>query len=105
MLLDALTAALQAVGVRRAAPVVDVTPLEGLSARLHRLQGEMARLLAADPRTPGLYRRLLAASLAYDGVLAEACQRLGLDQPGPPPLAGWARLAAEADLTEAGLRW
>jgi hypothetical protein len=101
----ALDAAARALGLRP----VDLPPrafgLEHLCARLHRLEVEIARLLGADPRTPGLYHRLHVASFAYDAVLGEACQMLDLARPGPPPLDGPTRLQTEASLTAAGLRW
>jgi hypothetical protein len=101
----ALDAAARALGLRPVEPAPRAVGLEQVCARLHHLDVEVASLLAADRRTPALYHRLHAASLAYDAVLAEACRVLGLDEPGPSPLDGPARLQVEAGLTAAGLRW
>jgi hypothetical protein len=100
-----LDAAARAFGLRPVDSAPRAVGLEQVCARLHRLEEEIAGLLMADPRTPALYHRLHAASLAYDAVLAEACQVLGLPRPGAPPLDGPTRLQAEAALTAAGLRW
>ncbi|GAB3679217.1 hypothetical protein [Angustibacter aerolatus] len=102
----AVVALAGALGARRLPPPPPRhQPLERVVVRLHALDAEMGRLCVCDTRTPAIYARLLAARLAYDGLLAEACLVLGLDEPGPPPLDGVARLEVEAGLTAAGLRW
>lgn len=101
----AVTAAGLALGVRPVPPPPPRLDLELLCAHLHRLNGELARLVRADPSPPALYLRLSAASLAYDAVLRDACSSLGLGEPGPPPFDGAARLEVEAVLSVAGLRW
>ncbi|GAB3590413.1 hypothetical protein GCM10027446_05080 [Angustibacter peucedani] len=99
-------AALHAVGVRRVLPPDPaVEQLHDLRASLHRLDVEIARLRACDPRTPALYHRLLSATLAYDAVLRDACRMLGVEPPQTPPFNPVDRLAAEAGLAAAGLRW
>jgi anti-sigma-K factor RskA len=97
-----------AAGVRRAPPPPPPpTPgYDELCARLHRLDVEIARLARSDGRTPALYHRLLATSLAYDGALRETCAIMGVAVPGgPPPFDSVARLQAEAGLNAAGLHW
>jgi hypothetical protein len=95
-----------AFGVR---PVVPPDPvLETLTrvcADLHRLDLEIARLMRSDRRTPALYHRLRAASLAYDGALRDACRTLGVELDAAPPFDGAVRLEAEAGLAAAGLSW
>jgi hypothetical protein len=97
-----------AAGVRRAPPPPPPpTPgYDQLCAQLHRLDVEIARLARSDGRTPALYHRLLATSLAYDAALREACAIMGVAVPGgPPPYDSVARLQAEAGLNAAGLHW
>ena len=95
-----------AIGVRpvvRPDPVVEA--LAQVCADLHRLDLEIARLMLSDRRTPALYHRLRAASLAYDAALRDACRTLGLELPHAPPFDGFVRLEAEAGLAAAGLSW
>jgi len=96
-----------AAGVRRIPPPPPPPPAyDELCARLHRLDVEIARLARSDGRTPALYQRLLATSLAYDGALRETCAIMGVAVPGgPPPFDSVARLQAEAGLNAAGLHW
>jgi hypothetical protein len=97
-----------AFGVRRVPPPPPPRSqdFEDLTARLHRLDVEIARLARSDRRTPALYHRLLATSLAYDAALREACAIMGVAVPGgPPPYDSVARLEAEAGLNAAGLHW
>jgi hypothetical protein len=103
----ALVAAAAAAGVRRVPPTLPAPPgYEDLTARLHRLDVEIATLARSDRRTPALYHRLLAVSLAYDAALREACAIMGVSVPGgPPPYDSVARLQAEAGLNAAGLHW
>jgi hypothetical protein len=95
-----------AVGVR---PVVREDPaletLRRICDDLHRLDLEIARLLLSDGRTPALFHRLRAASLAYDAALRDACRTLGLELESAPPFDGFVRLEAEAGLAAAGLSW
>jgi hypothetical protein len=107
-LITGLVAAAAAAGIRRVPPPPPPPPpgYEDLTARLHRLDVEIARLARSDRRTPALYHRLLAVSLAYDAALREACAVVGVSVPGgPPPYDSVARLQAEAGLNAAGLHW
>ena len=106
-LVTAAMAGAAAAGIRRVPPPPPRRPgYDELCARLHRLDVEIARLACADGRTPALYQRLLATSLAYDGVLRETCAIMGVTVPGgPPPFDSVARLQAEAELNAAGLHW
>ena len=107
-LVAGLAAAAAALGVRRIPPPPPPPPpsFEVITARLHRLDVEIARLSRSDGRTPALYQRLLAASLAYDAALREACAVMGVEMPGgTPPYDSLARLEAEAGLNAAGLHW
>ena len=78
--------------------------LERICADLHRLDHERAWLLA-DPGVPALYHRLQAVSWAYDHALRDACTALGLPAPEHNPLGHAERIATEAELSAAGLRW
>jgi len=103
-----LAAGAASFGIRRVPPPPPPRPqgYEDLTARLHRLDAEIARLARSDRRTPALYHRLLATSLAYDAALREACAIMGVAVPGgPPPYDSVARLQAEAGLNAAGLHW
>jgi hypothetical protein len=106
-LVTGLVAAAAAAGIRRVPPPPPRVPgYEDLTARLHRLDVEIAKLARSDRRTPALYHRLLATSLAYDAALREACAVVGVSVPGgPPPYDSVARLQAEAGLNAAGLHW
>jgi hypothetical protein len=108
MVVTGLAAAAAALGVRRIPPPPppSTQAFEDLTARLHRLDVEIARLARSDRRTPALYHRLLATSLAYDAALREACAIMGVEVPGgPPPYDSLVRLEAEAGLNAAGLHW
>jgi hypothetical protein len=100
----AAVALVQALGVRRVPERPTGPSLEQICADLHRLESEIATLLA-DPTRPALYHRLQAVSWAYDRALKDACIALGLPAPDHDPLDQFERLAAEAELTAAGLRW
>jgi hypothetical protein len=95
-----------AVGVR---PVVREDPaletLRRICDDLHRLDLEIARLMVSDRRTPALYHRLRAASLAYDATLRDACSAVGVEIEGAPPFDGPVRIEVEAGLAAAGLSW
>jgi len=107
-LVTAAVAGAAAAGVRRVPPPPPPPPpgFDELCARLHRLDVEIAKLSRSDRRTPALYHRLLATSLAYDGALRETCAIMGVAVPGgAPPLDSVSRLEAEAGLNAAGLHW
>jgi hypothetical protein len=61
--------------------------------------------MVSDRRTPALYHRLRAASLAYDATLRDACSALGVEVTGAPPFDGVVRIEVEAGLAAAGLSW
>jgi len=106
LLLRVATAALPAVGVRiLPAPEPPRPALESLCAALHRLDTEIARLRISDKRTPALFYRLQSATLAYDWVLCDTCQAVGLRPPGPAPYSAVDRLEVEAGLAAAGVDW
>jgi hypothetical protein len=98
------SAFLTAAGVtRRPTPVVG-PPLEKICADLHRINNEISRVLG-DPKLPARYHRLMAASLAYDAALADACRAVGLEPPSRRPLDQYVRLETEAALTTHGVQW
>lgn len=107
----AARAALVAVGVRLPvdpADVVDAAATERfvrLCGSLHRLERELEWLRRCDRRTPALYHRLSSVSLAYDAVLRETGQVLGVPVPDGLPFGPVARLEVEAALTAAGVSW
>jgi hypothetical protein len=102
----AAQAALEALGLRRLDPPgPDVDRFIVLCASLHRLDLEIARLRASDRRTPALYHRLSSASLAYDAVLRETGEVIGLPVPPAVPFEPAARLEVEAALAAAGVWW
>jgi hypothetical protein len=80
-------------------------PLETLCAALHRLDSEIALLRISDKRTPALFHRLQSATLAYDSMLCDMCQAVGVCPPGPAPYTAIARLEVEAGLAAAGVDW
>ena len=93
-----------ALGVSHVPPQPTAPSLERICADLHRLDVERARLLA-NPHIPALYHRLLAVSWAYDHALRDACAALGVPAPERDPFGQAERLATEAELSAAGLRW
>ncbi len=95
---------LAAAGVTRRPSPVTGPPLEQICADLHRINDEIAKVLG-DPKLPARYHRLLAASLAYDAALADACRAVGLDPPTRRPLPQYVRLETEAALTTHGVQW
>lgn len=88
---------------RRRTPQPTVAPLERLSADLHRLTGQLELLERTNP--PAKCARMKATTLAYDGVLLDACRALEVDTVAQPPLKAVDRLVAEAELAQRGLRW
>ena len=103
-MLRALLALGQALGVSRVPPQPTGPSLERICADLHRLDLERAFLLS-NPHIPALYHRLVAVSWAYDRALRDACEALGLPAPERDPFGYAERLATEAELSAAGLRW
>ena len=102
----AARATAEAIGVRvLPEPEPDRPTLESLCAALHRLDGEIARLRVSDRRTPALFHRLQSATWAYDAVLCDACEAVGVHPPGCAPLTTVSRLEAEAGLVAAGVAW
>ena len=102
----AARAALEAIGVRRLAVTTsDAERFAGLCASLRRLDAELAQLRRCDRRTPALYHRLSSVSLAYDAVLRETGQVVGLPVPPAVPFDPASRLEVEAALVAAGVSW
>lgn len=93
-----------AAGVSKVPRVTVGPPIEQICADLHRINGEIAKVLA-DPRLPARYHRLLAASWAYDAALADACRAVGIEPPERLRLDHVERLRTEAVLTELGVQW
>jgi hypothetical protein len=93
-----------AAGVRRTPRATVRPPIEQICADLHRINGEIAKVLA-DPRLPARYHRLLAASWAYDAALADACRAVGIEPPPQIRLDHIERLETEAVLTAHGVKW
>jgi hypothetical protein len=93
-----------ALGVRRLPKPVVRPPIEQICADLHRINAEIARVLA-DPRLPARHHRLLAASWAYDAALRDACLAVGVEPPPQQRLDQIERLRTEAVLTEHGVTW
>ena len=93
-----------AAGVTKLPRVTTGPPIEQICKDLHRINGEIAKVLA-DPRLPARYHRLLAASWAYDAALADACRAVGIEPPERLQLDHVERLRTEAVLTEHGVQW
>lgn len=74
-----------------------------LVRELSQAGAEHAALAGADPCPDGA--RLRAVAARYDALLLDCCAELGLPVHGRPPLSGFARLEAEAELARAGVRW
>lgn len=90
--------------MRRTPTVTAGPPIEQICADLHRINAEIAKVLA-DPRLPARYHRLLAASWAYDAALRDACRAVGVDPPQRQQLDQVERLQTEAVLTAHGVQW
>lgn len=88
---------------RRMTPHLTHPPIEQLVGDLRRLSVEQDRVRRGE--VPARRRRLTAIDLAYDDVLLDCCVVLELPHSGTPPLTHDQRLAIEAALLEAGLRW
>lgn len=93
-----------ACGVRRIDRNPTAPPIERICADLHRINNDIAKVLA-DPKIPARYHRLVAATWAYDAALADACRAIGMPPPPRVPLDQLDRLATEAALTAHGVRW
>jgi hypothetical protein len=74
-----------------------------LTADLHRLNAEYARVLHSDETFK--VARLRALSAAYDETLTTCCAQYGLAAPGRLPMSGAERLQIEAELAQRGLNW
>lgn len=86
----------------RGCPTPDPFETLGVQMRLGRLAAEISRLEHDDGRWARAHH-LIAAQAAYDDVLAEACQLLGLPvQEAAPPVR---RLLAESELRSRGWSW
>jgi hypothetical protein len=71
---------------------------------LRRLEAEVLRVEAGD--APHRAARLRAALAAYDQLLIELCESVGVETDvGMPPLPSGERLALEAELVAAGHEW
>lgn len=79
-------------------------PFVLLAMDLRRLEAEVRRVEAGD--APHRAMRLRAALAAYDALLLELCERVGVEAPaGLTPLPSGERLALEAELVAAGHDW
>lgn len=75
-----------------------------LAMELRRLEAEVRRVEEGD--APHRAMRMRAALAAYDSLLLELCERVGVEAPnGLPPLPSGERLALEAELVAAGHDW
>jgi hypothetical protein len=95
---------LHAAGISRVRRTAAGPPLEQICADLHRISREITKVLN-DPKLPARYHRLMAASIAYDQALADACRAVGLEPPARAPLDQYRRLQTEAELTTHGVHW
>lgn len=91
---------------RGGSPSDDVERVLRVAAGLRRLERELAALHATDSRLPGKYQRLTAVSRAYEETLLSGCRLLGIPLPVErAPIPPVERLAVEAALARAGVRW
>lgn len=75
-----------------------------IAMELRRLEAEIRRVEEGD--APHRAMRLRAALAAYDSLLLELCERVGVEADvGLPPLPSGERLALEAELVAAGHDW
>jgi hypothetical protein len=84
-------------------PRPSLPPVQKIAADLRRISLHIDALDASD--MPAKAERLLAAALAYDGVLVSACRTFELPAPDGPPLHSIDRLQTEAALAQEGLVW
>jgi hypothetical protein len=80
-----------------------VPPIQRIAADLRRLSEHIAAVDSSDQ--PAKAERLLAAALAYDGVLLDACRTFEVPAPPGLPLQSLDRLQTEAVLAQHGLEW
>ncbi len=100
-LLPVLEGAWERVRRRR---VVEPLPSVLLAMELRRLEAEVRRVEAGD--APHRAARLRAALAAYDQLLLQLCERVGVETDvGLPPLPSGQRLTLEAELVAAGHDW
>ena len=75
-----------------------------ITLELRRIEAEIHRVEASD--APHRAARLRAVLAAYDQLLLQLCESLGVETPeGLPPLPSGQRLALEAELVAAGHEW
>ncbi|MFQ6170095.1 hypothetical protein ACK8HX_00690 [Oryzobacter sp. R7] len=75
-----------------------------LAMELRRLEAEVRRVEEGD--APHRAMRMRAALAAYDCLLLQLCERVGVETDvGLPPLPSGERLALEAELVAAGHDW
>ncbi len=75
-----------------------------ITLELRRLEAEIRRVEASD--APHRAARLRAVVAAYDQLLLQLCESLGVEtHVGLPPLPSSERLALEAELVAAGHDW
>jgi hypothetical protein len=88
----------------RRCPAATELPVVLLTLELRRLEAEIHRVEASD--APHRAARVRAVVAAYDQLLLQLCDRLGLETPdGLTPLPAGERLALEAELVAAGHDW
>lgn len=88
---------------RRRPPATALPPVL-ITLELRRLEAEIRRVEASD--APHRAARLRAVVAAYDQLLLQLCESLGVEtHVGLPPLASGQRLSIEAELVAAGHEW
>ena len=88
----------------RRCPAATELPVVLLTLDLRRLEEEIHLVEASD--APHRAARVRAVLAAYDQLLLQLCDRLGLETPdGLTPLPAGERLALEAELVAAGHDW
>lgn len=87
----------------RRGPRPEPTSAPRLSKDLRRLADERERLRDSDLPAEGA--RLAACIEAYDGILLQACEAVGVTPPSHRPLGDSERTQVETALLAAGLRW
>lgn len=88
---------------RRHPPPVELPPVL-ITLELRRLEAEIRRVEESD--APHRAARLRAVVAAYDQLLLQLCESLGVEtHVGLPPLPSGERLALEAELVAAGHEW
>ena len=88
---------------RRRPPAVELPPVL-ITLELRRLAAEIHRVEESD--APHRAARLRAVVAAYDQLLLQLCESLGVETDvGLPPLPSGERLTLEAELVAAGHDW